>query len=128
MAGYPIPRSKELRRVASKMEKVIIKDLAPILGLGGRQNGFAREDAFNISVASEIMAVLCLAYLLNFESIEKVFQELEHQYQVKWDALDCTSHIGKKLRTELLVNLKERGGIAVCRYCRAGSVFRSDYQ
>ena len=32
-----------------------------VIGLGGRQNGFAREDAFNISVASEIMAVLCLA-------------------------------------------------------------------
>ncbi|MDD8012080.1 MAG: formate--tetrahydrofolate ligase [Acidobacteriota bacterium] len=32
-----------------------------VIGLGGRQNGFAREDAFNISVASEVMAVLCLA-------------------------------------------------------------------
>ena len=32
-----------------------------VIGLGGRQNGFAREDAFSISVASEVMAVLCLA-------------------------------------------------------------------
>jgi formate--tetrahydrofolate ligase len=32
-----------------------------VIGLGGRQNGFAREDQFNISVASEVMAVLCLA-------------------------------------------------------------------
>ncbi len=30
-------------------------------GLGGRSNGFPREDGFDITVASEIMAVLCLA-------------------------------------------------------------------
>ncbi|MBN2399914.1 MAG: formate--tetrahydrofolate ligase [Candidatus Aminicenantes bacterium] len=39
-----------------------------VIGLGGRQNGFAREDAFNISVASEIMAVLCLAE--NFQDLK----------------------------------------------------------
>ncbi|MEG1633927.1 MAG: formate--tetrahydrofolate ligase [Oscillospiraceae bacterium] len=30
-------------------------------GLGGKANGFPREDGFDITVASEIMAVLCLA-------------------------------------------------------------------
>ncbi|MDR2909548.1 MAG: formate--tetrahydrofolate ligase [Oscillospiraceae bacterium] len=30
-------------------------------GLGGRTNGFPREDGFDITVASEIMAVLCLS-------------------------------------------------------------------
>jgi formate--tetrahydrofolate ligase len=30
-------------------------------GLGGRVNGFPREDGFDITVASEVMAVLCLA-------------------------------------------------------------------
>ncbi len=30
-------------------------------GLGGAQNGFAREDGFDITVASEVMACLCLA-------------------------------------------------------------------
>ena len=30
-------------------------------GLGGKPNGFPREDGFDITVASEIMAVLCLA-------------------------------------------------------------------
>ena len=30
-------------------------------GLGGRTNGFPREDGYDITVASEIMAVLCLA-------------------------------------------------------------------
>ena len=32
-----------------------------IVGMGGKVNGFVREDGFTISVASEIMAILCLA-------------------------------------------------------------------
>jgi formate--tetrahydrofolate ligase len=32
-----------------------------IIGLGGKLNGMPREDGFNITVASEIMAILCLA-------------------------------------------------------------------
>ncbi|MCT4605959.1 MAG: formate--tetrahydrofolate ligase [Marinisporobacter sp.] len=32
-----------------------------VVGLGGRTNGVPREDGFDISVASEIMAILCLA-------------------------------------------------------------------
>jgi len=32
-----------------------------IVGLGGKINGVPREDGFNITVASEIMAILCLA-------------------------------------------------------------------
>jgi len=32
-----------------------------VIGLGGRGNGVPREDGFDISVASEIMAILCLA-------------------------------------------------------------------
>ena len=32
-----------------------------VIGLGGKANGVTREDGFNISVASEIMAVLCLS-------------------------------------------------------------------
>lgn len=32
-----------------------------VIGLGGRMNGVPREDGFNITVASEIMAILCLA-------------------------------------------------------------------
>ncbi len=33
-----------------------------VIGLGGSIHGVPREDGFNITVASEIMAVLCLAY------------------------------------------------------------------
>ncbi|MCX8128948.1 MAG: formate--tetrahydrofolate ligase [Clostridia bacterium] len=32
-----------------------------IVGLGGKANGTPREDGFNITVASEVMAILCLA-------------------------------------------------------------------
>jgi len=32
-----------------------------VIGLGGKGNGVVREDGFDISVASEIMAILCLA-------------------------------------------------------------------
>jgi len=36
-----------------------------IVGLGGRSNGVPREDGFNITAASEIMAILCLAQSLD---------------------------------------------------------------
>ncbi|WP_058230386.1 formate--tetrahydrofolate ligase [Clostridium butyricum] len=32
-----------------------------VVGMGGKVNGFVREDSFTITVASEIMAILCLA-------------------------------------------------------------------
>lgn len=36
-----------------------------VVGLGGKPNGFSREDGFNITVASEVMAILCLASDIN---------------------------------------------------------------
>ncbi|MBF4695003.1 formate--tetrahydrofolate ligase [Fusibacter ferrireducens] len=36
-----------------------------VVGLGGKTNGVTREDGFDISVASEIMAILCLANSLD---------------------------------------------------------------
>ena len=35
-----------------------------VVGLGGKVNGVPREDGFDISVASEVMAILCLATFL----------------------------------------------------------------
>ena len=32
-----------------------------VVGMGGKPNGFPREDGFQITVASEVMAILCLA-------------------------------------------------------------------
>ncbi len=53
----------DLRRVAWK-RVVDMNDRALrhiVIGLGGYANGFAREDGFDIVVASEVMAILCLA-------------------------------------------------------------------
>lgn len=36
-----------------------------VVGLGGKPNGFVREDGFMITVASEIMAILCLSTSLS---------------------------------------------------------------
>jgi formate--tetrahydrofolate ligase len=52
------PRRITWRRVIDMNDRAL-REI--VIGLGGRQNGFAREDGFIISVASEVMAVLCLA-------------------------------------------------------------------
>jgi formate--tetrahydrofolate ligase len=40
-----------------------------VIGLGGTANGIPREDGFNITPASEVMAILCLSE--NFEDLKK---------------------------------------------------------
>jgi formate--tetrahydrofolate ligase len=40
-----------------------------IIGLGGTTNGIPREDGFNITPASEVMAILCMAE--NFEDLKR---------------------------------------------------------
>jgi formate--tetrahydrofolate ligase len=53
----------DLRRVAWKrvmdMNDRALREI--VCGLGGAANGFPREDGFDIVVASEVMAILCLA-------------------------------------------------------------------
>lgn len=53
----------DVRRIVWKrvmdMNDRALRDI--VVGLGGKVNGFPREDHFMITVASEIMAVLCLA-------------------------------------------------------------------
>ena len=39
------------------------------IGLGGTTNGIPREDGFNITPASEVMAILCMAE--NFEDLKR---------------------------------------------------------
>jgi formate--tetrahydrofolate ligase len=48
-----------LWRRALDMNDRALRNIA--IGLGGPANGFAREDGFDITVASEIMAIFCLA-------------------------------------------------------------------
>ena len=53
----------DIRRVVWKraldMNDRALRDI--VVSLGGKANGFPREDGFDITVASEIMAILCLA-------------------------------------------------------------------
>lgn len=54
-----------------------------IIGIGGKANGMMREDGFNITAASEIMAILCLANNLTDlkEKLGKIFIGLTYQNQ-----------------------------------------------
>jgi formate--tetrahydrofolate ligase len=51
-------RRVALRRVMDMNDRAL-RDI--IVGLGGAKNGFAREGGFDITVASEVMAIFCLA-------------------------------------------------------------------
>lgn len=52
------PRRIVFKRVMDMNERAL-RNIT--IGLRGRNNGFPREDGFDISVASEVMAILCLA-------------------------------------------------------------------
>lgn len=52
------PRQVVLRRVMDLNERALRN---VIVGLGGKANGVPRESGFDITVASEVMAILCLA-------------------------------------------------------------------
>jgi formate--tetrahydrofolate ligase len=47
-------------------------------GLGGRVNGVPREDGYDITVASEIMAVLCLS--TSITDLKRAFQDNRRIY------------------------------------------------
>ncbi len=52
------PRTIELKRVMDMNERSL-RDI--VIGLGGKKEGVPRQSGFNITAASEIMAILCLA-------------------------------------------------------------------
>jgi formate--tetrahydrofolate ligase len=52
------PRRIQWKRVVDMNDRALSKI---IIGLGGVGNGYAREDSYDIVVASEVMAILCLA-------------------------------------------------------------------
>ncbi|MFT0859838.1 formate--tetrahydrofolate ligase [Ancylobacter sp. G4_0304] len=52
------PRRINWRRVVDLNDRAL---RSVVVGLGGAANGFPREDGFDITVASEIMAIFCLA-------------------------------------------------------------------
>ena len=52
------PRTIELKRVMDMNERSL-RDI--VIGLGGKKEGVPRQSGFNITAASEVMAILCLA-------------------------------------------------------------------
>ncbi|MCL4800406.1 MAG: formate--tetrahydrofolate ligase [Burkholderiales bacterium] len=56
------PRRIAWRRVLDMNDRAL-RDI--VVGLGGTANGYAREDGFDIVVASEVMAIFCLATSLD---------------------------------------------------------------
>ena len=52
------PRSVSWKRVMDMNDRAL-RNI--VIGLGGKSGGIPREDGFNITAASEIMAILCLA-------------------------------------------------------------------
>ena len=64
-----------------------------VVGMGGKANGFVREDGFMITVASEIMAILCLATSL--EDLKKRMGEIVVAYD-----LDGNPVYAKQLEVE----------------------------
>lgn len=56
------PRQIQMKRCLDMNDRAL-RDI--VIGLGGRMNSIPREDHFQITVASEIMAILCLADDMN---------------------------------------------------------------
>ncbi len=69
-----------------------------VIGLGGKPNGVPREDGFDITVASEIMAILCLATSL---------EDLKHRLSEIAFGYDYAGHILK------VKDLKVEGALAL---------------
>ncbi len=60
------PRTILWKRVIDMNDRAL-RDIT--IGLGGTANGIPRQDGFNITPASEVMAILCMA--TNFENLKK---------------------------------------------------------
>ncbi|HLR79933.1 MAG TPA: formate--tetrahydrofolate ligase [Bacillota bacterium] len=65
------PRKIEWKRVMDMNDRALRE---VVVGLGGPTRGVPREDGFNITVASEIMAVLCLAD--NLEDLKRRLSQI----------------------------------------------------
>ena len=58
-----------------------------VVGLGGKPNGFLREDGFMITVASEIMAILCLSE--NLMDLKERMGKILIAYDLKGNPVYC---------------------------------------
>jgi formate--tetrahydrofolate ligase len=79
-----------------------------VIGLGGRGNGVPRQDGFDISVASEIMAILCLA--TNMDDLKSRLSKMIVGYTydnepVTAGQLDATGALALLLKDAIKPNL-----------------------
>ncbi len=58
-----------------------------VVGMGGKPNGFLREDGFTITVASEIMAILCLSR--NLMDLKERFGKILVAYDLDGNPIYC---------------------------------------
>lgn len=98
-------RKIEWRRVLDMNDRSL-RDI--VIGLGGTPNGFPRQTGFDITVASEIMAVLCLAK--NIEDLQKMLGEMSLGYRrdmspVFAKDLEAVGAMAVLLKTALAPNL-----------------------
>lgn len=70
------------------------------VGLGGKVNGIPREDGFNITVASEIMAILCLAS--DLDDLKKRLENILVAYDLDGDPIYASQLKGCGAMTALL--------------------------
>ncbi len=86
--GNPLnidPRQVVFRRVLDMNDRAL-RDI--VIGLGGKANGVPRESGFDITVASEIMAILCLAE--NLMDLKSRFAKIVVAYSFEGTAV--TAH------------------------------------
>lgn len=79
-----------------------------VVGMGGRTNGVVREDHFSISVASEIMAIVCLSRSITElkERISNIIVAQTYaQENVRFGDLHCTGAIAALLKDAIRPNL-----------------------
>ena len=79
-----------------------------VIGLGGRVNGIPREDGFQITVASEIMAILCLSANIEElkERLSKILIGYTYDRQPVYCAdLKCAGAMAAVLKDALKPNL-----------------------
>jgi formate--tetrahydrofolate ligase len=99
------PRRIYWRRVLDMNDRSLRQT---VVGLGGKPNGFPREDGFDITVASEVMAIFCLA-----ESLAELKERLGkivigvtyHDEMVKASQMKCHGAMTVLLKDALAPNL-----------------------
>ncbi|MBR2742415.1 MAG: formate--tetrahydrofolate ligase [Clostridia bacterium] len=78
------PRRVVFGRVMDMNDRVL---RSVVVGLGGKPNGMPREDRFMITVASEIMAVLCLAS--DISDLKERFGDITVGYTYDGEPVKC---------------------------------------